>query len=262
VTVVDGSRKPVTGLTVADFSLKEGGKDREIASVEPAREKMRVALMLEQPLATQGLVRAALAEFVTRMAPLAEVSLILVTFRNETIIDYTSDVKALIAGINALPLSNPRQGTTVPEGVSALAKYFEKTRPARPVIVLLALEAEQESSEDPSLVLKQLARSRVRFSVVTVQTGSQGSTDVTELVALAGRARVIGDGSRQTGGLRLHVGLLTGIPDALKEVADDLSNQYLITYMLPNGVRASDRLSVTVKKPGLSVRAPSKIPTN
>ena len=98
VTVVDNEGRPVTGLTPADFVLKEGGKERAIVSVEPAREKARLALMVEDTMTSFIGLRQGLADFVVRMCPTAEIALIVVANRAETMVDYTSDAGVLAGG--------------------------------------------------------------------------------------------------------------------------------------------------------------------
>jgi VWFA-related protein len=259
VTVVDDNDQPVTGLTAADFTLKEGGKEREIASVEPARAKMHLALMVEETLTPQGGVRQGIYDFITRMSQTAEISLIVIGQRNQTVVDYTSDANALIAGINSFSLSQANRPTMVPEGIFDISKVFEKEKPERPVIVLVALEKQQVSSEQPQNVLNQLARAGAMMNVVSMEDGSSVSADITNMQDLAGRSQVMGDGSKQSGGRRVEVSALTGFAHGLQQVADDLSSQYLITYTLPDGVKPSNRLSVSLKKKGATLRAPTKI---
>jgi VWFA-related protein len=267
VTVVDDHGQPVTGLTAADFALKEGGKDREIASVEPARTKMHIAVMIEETLTPMGGVRNALGEFVKRMYQVAEISFIIVGQRNTTVVDYTSDPNALITGINNLSLSQQQTQTMVPEGIFDLTKVLEKDKPERPVIVLLALEKQQASAEQPQNVLNQLARSGAMMYVVSMEGGSasSGTSGIGRASAdngamdMAGRAQVMGDGPKQSGGRRVEVAALTAFPTGIQQIADDLSSQYLIKYTLPDGVKPSDRLNVSLKKKGATLRAPTKI---
>jgi VWFA-related protein len=267
VTVVDDHGQPVTGLTAADFALKEGGKDREIASAEPARTKMHIAVMIEETLTPMGGVRNALGEFVKRMYQVAEISFIIVGQRNTTAVDYTSDPNALITGINNLSLSQQQTQTMVPEGIFDLTKVLEKDKPERPVIVLLALEKQQASAEQPQNVLNQLARSGAMMYVVSMEGGSasSGTSGIGRASAdngamdMAGRAQVMGDGPKQSGGRRVEVAALTAFPTGIQQIADDLSSQYLITYTLPDGVKPSDRLNVSLKKKGATLRAPTKI---
>jgi hypothetical protein len=46
----------------------------------------------------------------------------------------------------------------------------------------------------------------------------------------------------------------------LQRLAEDLIDQYEITYSLPAGVKPSDKLSVSSKRKGVSLRAPNRIP--
>jgi len=39
-----------------------------------------------------------------------------------------------------------------------------------------------------------------------------------------------------------------------------LKRQYVIEYTLPDGVKPSERLSVTVKRKGVTLRAPTRVP--
>ena len=260
VTVVDKQGQAVPGLAPADFSLKEGGKDREIESVEPAAEKMRLALMVDETLIAQGGVRAGMAEFVQRMCPIAEISLIVIGIRNETAVDFTSDLNALIDGIRNLSLNKDQRLSMVPEGVLDAARRFEQAKPARPVIVLIATEGDQSTGEDPETILTHLARSGALFSVVAVGGGAVSGARVGGLVEMAATSRLIDGGTRQSGGRCVNIIALTGFTKALQQVADDLSSQYRITYTLPDGAAPSDRISVSLKRKGLTLRAPTRIP--
>ena len=191
VTVVDRAGQAVPGLTPADFGLKEGGKEREIASVAPAAEKMRIALMLDETLAAQGGVRAAMVEFVQRMCATAEISLIVIGIRGETAVDFTSDPIALVNGIRNLSLNKAGRHSMVPEGVLEVARAFEKAKPARPVIVLIATERDQVTSEDPQTILTHLVRSRALFSVVSIGGDAALSTSAGSLNDMVAMSRII-----------------------------------------------------------------------
>lgn len=261
VTAVDDEGRPVPGLTPADFVLKEGGKAREIASVAPASEKIRLALMVEHPLVGQAHVRHGLAEFVVRMFPSAEIALMLVTQRAETLVDFSSNPSVLVEAINNLPLSQARLSAAVPDAIFEVAKQFELAKPARPVIVLATVEQGQSTEVDPESVLGQIAKSKAQFWTVSIEPArSQPAPKVNSLAGFAGRTQIIGDGPRQSGGRRVAILTLPGFETGLQQVADDLSSQYLITYILPEGVRASDRISVSLNRPGATLRAPIRVP--
>ena len=73
------------------------------------------------------------------------------------------------------------------------------------------------------------------------------------------RTQVLGDGPRQSGGRQWPVSALTAVPKAMLSIANDLSNQYKITYTLAAGTKPSDRLNVTTSRRGVTLRAPTRI---
>ncbi len=260
VTVVDAQGRAVPGLTPDDFAVKEGGTLREIASVAQASEKIRLALMVEQPLVGQNYVRVGLAEFVARMCPSAEIALFMVSQRAEKLVNFISNPYVLVDAISNLPVSHIRQSAAVPDAIFEVAKQFEKEKHPRPVIVLAAIE-EGQSTDDPESILIQIMKSKAQFwSVSIAATRSQTMATMGTLRVLAGRSQILGDGPTQSGGRRVPILTLPAFETGLQQVADDLTSQYPITYLLPSGVRPSDRVNVSLKKEGLTLRAPSRVP--
>jgi len=261
VTVVDNDGQPATDLTPKDFRLREGNRDREITSVEPATDRMRIAVMVEELLTPTGGVRQGMGEFMQAMITRAEISLIVVGQSNREAVPYTTDLSALIAGINGLPLNQRQQTNHVPEGVFEVSKTFVAERPARPVMVVIALDSLQASSAEPQHVLNTLRDSNAQLHVVSIQT-PQSAVDVSgaaSMMEASGRAQVLGDGPRQSGGRQWPVNALTAVPKAMLSIANDLSNQYKVTYVLPDGVEPSDRLNISLNRRGHTLRAPTRI---
>jgi VWFA-related protein len=261
VTVLDNDGQPVTGLTPADFRVREAGRDREITSVEPAAEPMRIAVMVEELLTSAGGVRQGIFEFAKVMVTHGDISLIVVGLSNREAVPYTTDLRAIVSGINDLPRSQPQRIGHVPEGIFQVARVFAKERPARPVMVVISLDSQQASSEEPQNVLNNLKDSNAQLHVVAIQTSQTASDVVGAAGAMeaSGRAQVLGDGPRQSGGRQWPVNALTGVPKAMLSIANELSNQYRITYVLPDGVEASDRVNVTISRRGTALRAPTRI---
>jgi VWFA-related protein len=259
VTVVDGQGHAVEGLTPADLAVIEGGKPRTITSVARASEKVRLALMVEQILVGHSYVRIGLADFVARMRPSAEIALFTVSQRAEKLVDYTSDPAVLIDGICNLPVGQTRQSGAVPDAIYEVAKQFEKARPARPAIVLAVIEAGQ-STDNPESVLSQIAKSKAQIWAVSLSISGAARSSYFTRQQVVGREQVIGDGSVHSGGRRIPLVELPGFHAGLQQVADDLEGQYLITYTLPDGVKPSDRVSVSLEKPNATLRAPKRVP--
>lgn len=261
VTAENSNGQPVTDLTAKDFRLRENGRDREVTAVEPATERMRIAVMVEELLTPTGGVRQGVFEFAKAMVTRAEIALVVVGQSNREAVPYTTDLSALIAGINALPLSQRQQTSHVPEGIYQMSRVFAKERPARPIMVMVAFDSQQASSEEPQNVLNNLKDSNAQLHVVSIQA-PQNASDVTGAAGVmeaSGRAQVLGDGPRQSGGRQWPVNALTAVPKAMLAIANDLSNQYKITYVLPDGVKGSDRVNVTMNRNGVTLRAPTRI---
>lgn len=259
VTVTGNDGQPVADLTPKDFRLRENNRDREITSVEPAAERLRVALLVEELLAPTNGIRQGLFAFAKSLAPRADISLVLVSGSNREVVPYTGDLSAFVAGINSLaPVQRPVPGH-IPDGIFQVAEAFTKERPARPVIVVVALAVapSDEGGRRPSrTVLDQLRDANALLHAVAVQpggTGSGTSNDASE------RAQVLSDAPRQTGGRQWQVSSPNAAPAAMAEAASDLLNQYKLTYVLPAGEKPSDRLAVSSNRRSVTLRAPTRI---
>jgi VWFA-related protein len=258
VTVVDGDGQPVTGLTAADFTLKEGGKDREITAVAPSTKRIKLAMLIEESVSADSSVRMGIFEFAKRMVPQADIALMIVGLRNVTAVDYTSDLNKIVEGINGFSLRQSPLGEHMSEGIYEQARTFTETEAQRPAIVAIALETMQASAERPDRVLTQLRRSGAVMHAVTMSTGAQFA-EVGQMAELAERGQIIGEGTKNSGGRRIEVTTTQAVPRALQQVAADLSAQYEITYVLPDGVEPSERLEVKTQRKGVTLRAPSRI---
>lgn len=259
VTAMDSKGAPVTDLTAADFTIREGGREREIIEAEPATARMQVSLLVEQRLVGDGQIRMGLFEFMKRLQGAAEIGLITVGMRNEMLVDYTGDLNTHVAALNRLTL-NPMPQSNLTEGILELAGTLERSRPERPVIVTVALSGGQSGGPAANTVLTQLRQSGAVMHAVTLAGGGEVEEGVGRLRDASGREQVLGDGARQGGGRRHEVTTAAAMPKALQLVADDLLAQYVITYTLPDGVKPDRRLNVGVKRRGVTLRAPTGMP--
>jgi hypothetical protein len=217
---------------------------------------MRLTLLVEDRLGAPA--RVGLYAFAKRIIPAAEIALVTVGLRNETVVDFTADLNLIVQALNDLR-ANPQPVSNLTEGILDLAGKLEAARPERPVIVVVALSGTQAGGPSSNTVLTRLRQSGATMHAVTLATGG----DAAPLGALAdesGRDRLLGDGTRQSGGRRIEVLGVQSIEKALQQVADDLLAQYAITYELPDGVKPDRRFSISVNRRGVSLRAPTAIP--
>ena len=68
------------------------------------------------------------------------------------------------------------------------------------------------------------------------------------------------DGAKQSGSRRIVINATNDIAGAVQKIADQVTHQYALSYVLPDGVKLNERLAVTVKRPGATVMAATKIP--
>jgi VWFA-related protein len=258
VTVTDAKGAVPTDLTAADVGVKESGKDAEITAVAPATARLRIAILVEQSLTADNTIRQGLFAFMQRMKDVADMALVVVGLRNETLVPYTNDLQALAAGINKFTLAPVQQDEHLAEGILDATKDLAKHEDGRRIIVVLGIERQQSSTEDPDTVIGEMRKSSVTLYDIVIP-GSGASGGLTSMGDEAALSHILGDGVKQTGGRRQEVTVTPGFPPALDIVATELTHQYQITYSLPNGTKPDGKIAVTMKRKGLNVRAPVRI---
>ena len=271
VTAIDKQRNPVTDLQAAEFEVKIGGKKIEVISAGRAQAPMRIALLVSD--AGTGGFQGGMANFIQKLLPHAEFALISVLVQPETVVDYSSDSGILRAGLRRLGPRGLQRGAQLLETIQDATKHVRREG-TRPVIVVVRVGGEASTALSGEFVREQLRKSGAIlyvFSTVGAQRSApsqarQGLSaeqaqlrDDEDVESALNLGRVLGDGSRESGGRHDQVLSTTLIP-TLEQLADELRNQYALTCVLPDGVRPTDKLSVSLKRKGVTVRAPSRLP--
>jgi hypothetical protein len=259
VTVTDGKGAPVPDLTAADFKVKEGGKDREVVKAGPATTKAHLALMVEERLIADTQTRIGLFEFVKRMNGVAEISLVTVGLRNNSLTPFVTDMNVVLKAINELSL-NPQPTSNLTECISDMARTFDQQNVERPVMVVVAFSGGQAGATASSILNTLRQSGATLFAVTFAVAGSGNSSNLGTMGDESGREQVLGDGSKQSGGRRIEVVTTAAVSKSLQQVADDLAAQYQISYMLPDGVKPDKRFNLSVDRKGLIMRPPQALP--
>ncbi len=269
VTVVTDKGAAVPDLTPADFEVKEDGKTREVLTAERSTEPWSVALLLDDKGSDINEIRSALAAFVLRLRGRAEVSLVSVVPTTMKVFDYTSSTPTMMAGIQRLVWRAGPAGGLVLGAVADAADEHKRREVGRPAIVVITFEGTEFRSHKPAnTILAALERSHAALHVVAVgkptfrrmnPAPTEGVQGDEWTVDEQNRNAVLGEGPRQSGGRRHELAVATGLTKALEAVADDLLNQYALVYAGATNPKPSRKLSVSVKRRGVIVRAPTKI---
>lgn len=264
---------PVLDMKAADFEVKEGGKVQQISTLKVADLPLRVALIVSDR-GTGGFQLGAL-RFVEALLGHGEIAITGIVTQPERYSDYSGNVDVLREGLIKLARrGGTGPGAQVVETLMDAAKEVSKEG-FRPVIVLMRNGGEGSTPIRAEAVREQLRKSGAALYAIST-TGTQGirSGGANEAVTAASVAAtnaasevqegmltlgtIIGDGSKDSGGHHEQV-VSTSLVPTMQQIAKELLNEYKITYTLPAGTKPNDRVSVTTKRKGVTVYAPSRI---
>jgi hypothetical protein len=275
VSVLDKERVPVRDLRATDFEVKESGKTARITNVSPAAVPLRIAIIDAD--AGTGAFQQGLLRFMQKLIDRSEFSLISVVVQPIPLIGYSSDGPSLSKALEELGRRGREQGAQLMEAVNETARAISadsKAEGKRPVILVLRLPGgEATSSLDPSDVRAELQKSGAILDVLSIQgarpemmpnTGSGAGVpkSVNDQETTTNRPHlfaVLNDGSRESGGRNDEIPAMA-VGNNVEAVADDLLNQYAITYVTANGIKPGDKLSVSTDRKGANVYAPNHTP--
>lgn len=245
ISATDGSGAPVTDLTAADISIKEGGKDRPVESLKPATGPMHVALLVDD--AGSGAFQAAIAQFLDRTLARGQFSVTLLNPQASMLVDFTNDPSALRDALGRLGKRGRMQadGDQMLDAIDRAAKSLQQRKAERSVVVALTLTGGKPESIEPKNVLNSLRAAGTMLNVVYLIGADLGM--------------VMGDGPSQSGGRLEQAGNGNGIIPAAIRIAESLQTQYVVTYTIPDGTSLSDRIAVSTSRKGIKLTAPTRI---
>jgi hypothetical protein len=202
----------------------------------------------------------------------AEFALISVIVQPETVVDYTGEGGVLSAGLRRLGTRGRQRGAQLMEAIQDALKGVRREG-ARSVILVVRVGAEAPTTVSGDDVREQLRKSGAILYVVST-VGAQRAAPSQARAGISAEqaqlradedadgalnlAQILGDGATESGGRHEQIISTTLVP-ALEQVAAELLNQYEITFVRESG-KPGDKLSVSSKRKGVTVRAPSRLP--
>ena len=240
----DGAR--VTDLTAADLTVKEGGKDRQIAAVQPATSPMQVSIIVDD--GGTGGFQAGVAQFLQATFGHGHFAIRVLNPQAIKVVDFTADFDTLKAALGRMGQRGriPNDGEQIVAGVSDAARELQERKARRPSIIVLTATGEKPLSEQADEALNALKSSGASLSVVYLTGVELG--------------KVLGDGPKQSGGLIERVNGNVVLGPVLAKIADNLLHQYVLTYNIPDGVKLNEKLSLSTSRKGVTLVAPSRLP--
>lgn len=253
---------PVSDLTPADLVVKEDGRTREVLSVEPAKGPMQIVVLVDDD--GSGVFRFGLEQFALLLQGRATISLRIIRGQVQEVFGFTPDVDRWMAGFRQMGVraSTPGGGQLI-EGVFDAASELKQREAERPVIVALTTGTGEQSPRRSDVVLNALRESGASLQVVYAVSPRPSAPATRASDLLEGNFdldQVLGDGPKETGGVRRDVIASGVIRTEVQKIARDLLNQLAVTYTRPERWDPPRRLGVTTSRRGVKITAPTRAP--
>ena len=270
LTAVDKDGKAVTDLKLGDVMIREDNQDREVVGVKKSTQPVAIVILADttkngggsglkqtsdKSTATAELIRdirVSVGSFMKQIAAGSpESQMELMEFGQAAIVvtKMTSNMTDLEKGVTRL-FPKPEAGSVLLEAIADASKDLTKTEIRRRAIVSLNIEPGDENSRTNVRQLhEELSKSRAGLWAVSLQSGqNKNQLRVLVLDTLTGN----------TGGRREYIQSPSGLELVMGQFADNLLNQYEVTYKRPAGAKAQGVL-VGVARDNLKLFA-SRIP--
>ncbi len=257
VTVLSADGTPIPGLTPADFTVSEDGRTREVLRVAPNVPPSHVALLVDNSQATSSLVRElreGLTSLVTRLSDTAappEFQLTTFGDRPTVLAAFASPRTALDKAV-AHVVPQAGAGARLLEAILETCRDLTPRHAPHPVILAFVAEAGPEFSDQPHEEVANALKA-VGAELWTIVLQSRGGDE--SAGPARERAIVLGDVTRQSGGMNKIVLAAPGVAQAFGSVATALASTYDVTYSRPESFLPPKRLDVRVSRPGTTVLA-------
>ena len=256
-TVTQPDGKPVLDMGTEEFELREGGHIQAITG-RPATRPLRVALIVSDRGA--GHFQQGALTFCEAVLGSGTIAITGIVVQPEQLTDFTSSPDALRAAILRLGRRSAatNAGTQLIEAILDAAKVVRRDD-SRGAIVVMRAGGEEAPPMAASTVLNAIRASGAAMYVVSPAAADRNlprAAAYADSVTLV--PTVLGSGVGESGGRQIDVAVNTMRP-AMQQVASDLLNQYEISYTLPAGATPNERISVTTKRKGVTIRAPRRL---
>ena len=219
VSVTDGKGAPVEGLTAADFKVGEGGEPRVVAKAGPAKDPMRIALMLDTSDAAAAALthmRAGALALLDALPAEDEVILITTGRQMRVRVPPTTDRKKLKD--TAAGLFTDGAGTVLMDGLLELDdRFFKKADDRWPVFVIFTSDGTESSTGSRE-------KEFTKWSPLLGPRGITVHAFVFKTPKGSGMPEIVAENLTQNSGGRYDVmNTTTALPEKMKALGDKLA---------------------------------------
>ena len=252
-SVVDRAGTPVTDLRASEFIVREDDTAREVLRVSTATEPMQIAVLIDTSQAIERHVldlRKALVGFFKEVSGENDVALIGTGERPTVLVEYTRDLGRLEKAMGTV-FARPGSGTYAMEAIIEASGALQRRKSARPHIVVITAAGPEFSEQHHDHVLESLRESGATLhTFVLTKPGVVRTERSDQEFDLA-----VADGTRLSGGRRDDLLTSMAFAERLHALANELKNQYQVTYARPQKLIPPKSIEVSSKRDGITVRA-------
>ena len=245
-TVVDTSGKTQVDFGVDDFVIREGGDEREVLDVHVADYPIVVLIDDDPQSSDLGAIKSAIARFVARVGdrPAAVGTL---SNPTEFVASLENTREELLDRLGKLT-SKPATPATLPAVAHAARSLQETGSPFSAIVVVTGRAIDARVPVEGAL-LPTIIESGATVHVVESQVSPVNVADATASEPVPDLLRVLAD---QTHGQYTTIFTAASFGTALDRMADKLSAELMIQYLVPPGEQGGD-VQVGVRRPGSRV---------
>jgi hypothetical protein len=253
VSALDKSGAPVAELAPSDVIVREDDVTREVLRIAPATEPMQIAILVDNSEAAEPYIRdyrEALPAFInaltaeTKAGSKHEIALVALGERPTILADYTVEPARVLKAAQRV-FSTSGSGTYFLDGVIEVSQGINRRSAPRPVIVAIITEGPDLSNRHYRQVLDPLRTSGAALHIIALGSPRNLSED---------RSMVLDEGPKRSGGSFNTLLVGTALTNRMKQLANELTHQFRVTYARPNRLIPPDQVTVTSKRPDLTVR--------
>ena len=251
VSAVDQKGEPVEGLGPNDFVIREDGAAREVLRVSRAIEPIDIAILVDDSAASDELiprVREGLRAFINQMSKGNQIALVGLADRPTILSDYSSNTKLLLDKVGLL-WPRTRAGSTFMDALFEVSRGLQRRETPRAVIIPVMTDGGDFVNRQFEQVMPEVKRAGAAIHAVTV--GNFVSSDTDEL---RNRARMLAEGTKDTGGQRVNLLTPMAVQQTLARLGRELSSQYKVVYGRPESLIPPEKIDVSARRPELTMR--------
>jgi hypothetical protein len=243
--VTDPRNRPIVDIGADDFVIQEAGATREVLSVRPA--DYPIVILFDTGAGARddvATIRKAVERFIDRIGerPVAvgtfgDTPVMIATFED----DRTTFGPKLDAAI-----ANPHGQSVLTRGAALGGQTIRAVEPLFSAIVIVSAAPLGEMPDTSGEVLAPIIDSGAVVHVIANRAGTGSGAASPAVIAIRSLAE-------QTHGDFTSIYTAASYQSALDRLADRLSTEMMIEYLVPNGSKPVD-VKVGVKIPGARVR--------